>query len=329
MSAMYLHKARLLHSVTSNVGHSPKIIRNISNLTKCSSCSNQVLKNVITNRPAVISAGDRRNFIGFVSDKKDGYGKPPKKESNMDHYKFGFNQLKKEIKLWKDEMKEQLSNDPILIVPPGEVDTVFEFGKQDDIDKFIVTADSDHNEGFSHCSLKLSPAGYGLFSGVLDSTVPKHGKLSKAGYCNITSIRAKKSFQRDSYWDWSIYNTLVLRVRGDGRPYMLNIHTDGIFDITWHDMYNYVLYTRGGPHWQLAKIPFSKFFLVAKGSVQDKQCFMPDFRVSRFGITAAGMDFMDGAFNLEIDYIGLELNLNHTEEFAYEMYKVPNFIVGT
>lgn len=56
---------------------------------------------------------------------------------------------------------------------------------------------------------------------------------------------------------------------------------------------------------------------------------MPDFRVSRFGITAAGMEFMDGEFNLEIDYIGLEFNANHTEKFAYEMYRVPSFIVGT
>lgn len=71
----------------------------------------------------------------------------------------------------------------------GEIDTVFEFGKQEDIDKFVVTADSDHNEGYSHCTFKLNQSGYGLFSGVLDSAVPKQGQISKAGYCNITSLR--------------------------------------------------------------------------------------------------------------------------------------------
>lgn len=65
---------------------------------------------------------------------------------------------------------------------------------------------------------------------------------------------SQKSFQRDSYYDWSYYNTLVLRVRGDGRPYALNLHSDGIFDVTWHDIYTYILYTRGGPHWQLTKV---------------------------------------------------------------------------
>lgn len=79
----------------------------------------------------------------------------------------------------------------IYMILIGEIDTVFEFGKQEDIEKFVTTSDSDHNEGYSHCSLKINQSGYGLFSGILDSTVPKEGKISRAGYCNITSLRVK------------------------------------------------------------------------------------------------------------------------------------------
>lgn len=173
----------------------------------------------------------------------------------------------------------------------------------------------------------------------------------------------------------------MLRLRGDGRSYGLLLSTDGLFDVTWHDAYFYVLYTRGGPHWQttrvrmlyyckggekghgwhrfscpfpntvslfaaliilyclteqslirlvsLLQIPFSKFFLTAKGSTQDKQGYMPSDRVSRLGITAASMDWADGDFRLEIDYIGLEYDPHHREEFAYESYRVPAGIVGT
>lgn len=52
-------------------------------------------------------------------------------------------------------------------------------------------------------------------------------------------------------------------------------------------------------------------------------------KVGRIGITSAGLDHLDGEFNLELDYIGLELNPYHKEEFAYELYKVPNYVVGT
>lgn len=52
------------------------------------------------------------------------------------------------------------------------------------------------------------------------------------------------------------YNMLVMRVRGDGRSYMLNIATKGSYDILWNDMYHYVLYTRGGPYWQVSRVIF-------------------------------------------------------------------------
>lgn len=56
---------------------------------------------------------------------------------------------------------------------------------------------------------------------------------------------------------------------------------------------------------------------------------MESTRVARIGITAAGLDWMDGEFNLEIDYIGVENNPYHTEQTAYELYKAPNFVMGT
>lgn len=162
----------------------------------------------------------------------------------------------------------------------GETDVAWSFGDNDeDLQKFIVTSDSDHNEGSSKCSFVKSAAGYGLFSGTLDSIVPRVGTLRKSGYCNITSLRAtvrlnlrfihfcfepncnyvhlQKSFQRESYYDWSPYNMLVLRIRGDGRPYMINIWSQGFFDVTWNDTYQHVLYTRGGPHWQVSRVSAS------------------------------------------------------------------------
>lgn len=66
-----------------------------------------------------------------------------------------------------------------------------------------------------------------------------------------------------------------------------------------------------------------------RGRVQDKQRPIPLDQISSVGITAAGRVLMDGPFNLEIDYIGLEYDPLNEEEFAYEMYRVPQYILGT
>lgn len=48
--------------------------------------------------------------------------------------------------------------------------------------------------------------------------------------------------------------------------------------------------------------------------------------MSSFGISA--QDRHGGDFNLEIDYIGLESDPRHVEEFAYEQYQMESGIVN-
>lgn len=74
------------------------------------------------------------------------------------------------------------------------------------LNRWIVTSDSDHAEGFSKCDLKISEQGYGLFSGNLCSRIPKDGKVQNSGYCNIitkrvsvTSLRILRYFKLEKY----------------------------------------------------------------------------------------------------------------------------------
>ena len=175
------------------------------------------------------------------------------------------------------------------------------------------------------CRLKLSPYGTGVFSGRLDTRVRNDGEVQYAGYCNITTVPCTKSFQRDTTMDWSCYNQLRMRIRGDGRIYMINIGIKQTFDIQWFDMYCFVLITRGGPYWQDVKIPLSKFFLSHKGRIQDSQRPLEKDKVNRIGITCA--DQVPGPFRLEIDYIGVEYDNSYVEDFAYESYDVDTMKV--
>ncbi|GCB61522.1 hypothetical protein scyTo_0012933, partial [Scyliorhinus torazame] len=127
------------------------------------------------------------------------------------------------------------------------------------------------------------------------------------------------AFDLKKYYDLSNFNTLYLRVRGDGRPWMVNISSEMYFTHQKDDLYNYFLFTRGGPYWQDVKIPFSKFFLSSRGRIQDNQHPLWLDKINTIGFTLG--DKVDGPFQLEIDFIAVCNDRAHTEEFAYEKYK--------
>lgn len=74
-----------------------------------------------------------------------------------------------------------------------------------------------------------------------------------------TFCLSQASFDRKRYYDWTNFNTLHLRVRGDGRPWMINIGTETYYSHMKDDIYSYFLYTRGGPYWQDVKVRIEVF----------------------------------------------------------------------
>jgi NADH dehydrogenase [ubiquinone] 1 alpha subcomplex assembly factor 1 len=71
---------------------------------------------------------------------------------------------------------------------------------------------------------------------------------------------------------------------------------------------------------RLFQIPFSKFYLSAKGRIQDKQEAIQLSLIRWLGITLA--DAVTGPFQLEIDYIAVVYDSTHPHSFEYEMYPV-------
>jgi NADH dehydrogenase [ubiquinone] 1 alpha subcomplex assembly factor 1 len=152
----------------------------------------------------------------------------------------------------------------------------------------------------------------------LDTKSPSDGKHKKTGFCNLRTIAKLSPMNNVIPYDWHAYNHLVLRLRGDGRVYLINLHMERMFDVCMYDTYHYFIWTRGGPYWQHIRIPFSKFFFAYKGRLQAISNNMPLDEVKFISFTIA--DKISGPFRLEIDYIGVENDPSHIEKNAYEQY---------
>jgi len=152
--------------------------------------------------------------------------------------------------------------------------------------------------------------------------VPQDGRIKRAGYCNLASVKRRMSFARlkPFYWDLG-FTDLILWVRGDGRTYQLNLHCPGDVDLEWLDAWSFPFFTRGGPYWQYVRIPFSKFYFNHRATIQDKQVRVPLIHVQSLSFTLA--DRTDGPFSLEIDKIGVYKAPYEMEKFRYESYHFP------
>lgn len=232
----------------------------------------------------------------------------------------GFKILQTECGRFVEEWKDHIHLDPPRY-HYGDIVPEFKFNDKKAFDNFQIVTDKDNNQGFSHAELIPTRNGTALFKGVLDTRLPKDGITKASGLVVMQGLPKTISFQREAYYEWLPYTHFAVRCRGDGRSYTINLTVFGSFDVQQHMLYQYPLYTRGGPYWQLTLIPFSKFFLVNKGRVQDKQCRIPLTHVRKVGVALA--DSNPGPFELEIDFIGLSLAEKHSNDFAYELYETP------
>lgn len=236
-------------------------------------------------------------------------------ENGVDWIKKNFGLLKKEL---VDHVKgpEGRGFEEYFL---EQTRVVWEFRSQKDLDEWVVSSDAEIG-GKSEAYLKLGKNNQtALLFGTLSTEAPRDGETGYSGYCAIRAKLLKGAFDTKKYYDWSNFNSLYLRVRGDGRPWMINIYTDPYYSHQKDDLYTYFMFTRGGPYWQEIKIPFSKFFLSSWGRIQDDQYPLWLDKISSVGFTLG--DKADGPFQLEIDFIGLLNDRAHTEEFAYEKYE--------
>ncbi|KAH8870558.1 putative complex I intermediate-associated protein 30, mitochondrial [Schistosoma japonicum] len=159
--------------------------------------------------------------------------------------------------------------------------------------------------------------GYGHFRGFISTRVPKRGDLIRSGFANLQSPESRLFGFVMSY-GLEAYSHLVIRYRGDGRKYQIVVLPPGRWDFDRSVTHQFALFTRGGPYWQIAKIPLSKFYRTHSSIIHTRQRAV-DLGVMRiFSLTL--MDDIEGPFSLELDYIGLYFDEQQDDIFDYEQY---------
>lgn len=143
-------------------------------------------------RPAPIGP-IHANSLFWERDRKGGYNSTQPPPSRWQLLRDGLRELRHEFALFEQEWREKLASDALVVFRPGETDVVFNFERQEQLDRWVVTSDRDHNQGYSDARFELGPAGFGVFHGMLESRVPKDGRIKRSGYANITSQRIRVS----------------------------------------------------------------------------------------------------------------------------------------
>ncbi|XP_069861941.1 complex I intermediate-associated protein 30, mitochondrial isoform X1 [Dipodomys merriami] len=243
----------------------------------------------------------------------------PEEKTEISFDKAIRDEIKDHFKRLKDEIMNSWvgpGGRPLHEALLEQAKVVWQFRGKEDLDKWVVTSDKTIG-GRSEVFLKMGKNNQSaLLYGTLSTEAPHDGESSQSGFCTMMSRIPRGSFERKQPHDWSWFNTLYLRIRGDGRPWMVNIRQDTDFIQRSNQMYSYFMFTRGGPYWQEVKIPFSKFFFSNQGRIRDVQTPLMLDKIASVGFTLA--DKVDGPFFLEIDFIGVFNDPTHTEEFAYE-----------
>ncbi|KAI3455661.1 hypothetical protein Pfo_012324 [Paulownia fortunei] len=204
------------------------------------------------------------------------------------------------------------------LVPPSER-YIFKFDSKEELKRWHLYSDSEYG-GLSSASLEIKESangssGTGVFSGNLSLDVDEGSKwnISRSGFCGMRS----KKF--DGFIDLDAYDTLALKLKGDGRCYISTIYTENWVnspgqqeDNSWQA---FVFVPKG--NWYIAKaiifptqqIPLARYLPTWRGNVIDAKLEMNPARVVGMSLSVNAGGGVPGArsgpgdFRVEIDWI--------------------------
>ncbi|KAK6204895.1 complex I intermediate associated protein [Scheffersomyces amazonensis] len=181
------------------------------------------------------------------------------------------------------------------------VSTVLDFRNEGSKDvESIMTRSDKELGGYSTVNFTIDPEeNVGHFHGYLSLDLPKDNpEVTRSGYAMFRTKDQKESWiSGDSYWDWSNFDSLVMRVKGDRRKYLLNIQANTPL-VT--DLFQHRLFLHHPGQWETVVIPLNDFVMTNWGVIQDGSD-INKAEVKTFGVGL--LDKQYGPYSLKIDWV--------------------------
>ncbi|KAI2639306.1 complex I intermediate-associated protein 30-domain-containing protein [Xylaria nigripes] len=203
--------------------------------------------------------------------------------------------------------------------PSGPL-VLHDFQNPDSINLCKTLSDADIG-GFSQVNLDWVPrsttapepiqgGGYARFHGTISIELPRDKPdIQRSGYAAWRTSEPKGTLFGRSLFNIDMYTYLALRIRSDGRSYLVNVQTETVVPT---DLHQHRLFAKRPGEWETVLIKWNDFVRTNHGFVVEPQTEMlrQKIRTLGFGLT----DRVPGPFNLCIERIWATNKLSEDDE---------------
>lgn len=141
--------------------------------------------------------------------------------------------------------------------------------------------------------------GHVRFHGSISTQLPKNRpEVERSGYAAWKTLDRPPTIFGKSLWDIDPYAFLALRIKSDGRSYLVNVQTESVVPT---DLHQHRLFTKRRGEWETVLIRWNDFVRTNHGYVVEPQTEMLRQKVRTIGIGLT--DRVQGPFDLSIERI--------------------------
>ncbi|KAI1391934.1 CIA30-domain-containing protein [Hypoxylon trugodes] len=167
-----------------------------------------------------------------------------------------------------------------------------------------VMSDADMG-GFSKAALDHIPSsydnpnGHAHFHGSISTALPPNRpEIQRSGYAGWRTLDRPPTIFGRAVWNIDMYTYLGMRIKSDGRAYLVNVQTESVVPT---DLHQHRLFAKRPGEWETVYIKWNDFVRTNHGFVVEPQTEMLRQKVRSIGVGLT--DRVPGVFDLFVERI--------------------------